>query len=218
MGAIAARLGFPPGGPWQVELEVNVGRRLLGEPRPTQLDALATSPGALMAFECKFTEKGGGCSRPGKRECNGRYELEPGNGFKNGGRCALTAKGVGYWERVPRLFSSLSADRDHAPCPFDGERYQWMRNLAAAQALAGTERAWAAVVVFADGAGLHAAGTDWAAFKGELAPAVQFDALSYQALLDMFAAANASAGLAPGEWPALMEHVLGKIAAVTGRE
>jgi hypothetical protein len=119
---------------------------------------------------------------------------------------------------VPGLFNSISADRDYAPCPFDGERYQWMRNLAAAQALAGKERSWAAAVVFADGVGLHAAATDWAAFKSELARDVRFQALSYQALIDLFSAANVAAGLGSGEWPTLLAHVQRKIISVTGRK
>lgn len=214
LGAMAARLSVPIGGPWQVSLEVNVGKQLLGEPRSTQLDALASSPGALIAFECKFTEKGGSCSRPGEGECNGRYELEPDNGFKRGGRCALTAKGVRYWDHVPGLFRSIPSDRDHAPCPFASERYQWMRNLAAARALAGSERAWAAAVVFAQGSGLHGAMTDWAAFKRELAPTVRFDAMSYQELLELFADAVVAVDLPLGEWSALRAHVREKISSV----
>lgn len=217
LGAVATKLGLPVEGPWRVSLEFSVGRQLLGEPRQTQLDALASSPSAVIAFECKFTEKGGGCSRPGEGECNGRFEIEPENRFKQGLRCALTAKGVRYWDYVPGLFRSISPDRDHVPCPFDGERYQWMRNLAAAQALAGPSRAWAAAVVFAEGAGLHAAQTDWAAFKTELAPAVRFEALSYQALIDQFVNAVEASGLPRGEWVALGAHVRKKITAVVAQ-
>jgi hypothetical protein len=92
-----------------------------------------------------------------------------------------------------------------------------MRNLAAVQVLAGPSRAWAAVVVYADAAGLHAAHTDWEGFKKELTPAVRFDAVSYQALLDLFTKAVGAAGLPRGEWLALSAHVQKKIAAVVAQ-
>jgi len=188
---------------------------LLGEPRPTQIDALAWSPEALIAIECKFTEAGGACSRTGRaKQCNGSYAPEPGNAFKGEHRCALTAKGIRYWEHVPALFRGLRADRTHAPCPFASERYQWMRNLAAARALA-DGRAWAALVVFADAPGLHAAGIDWAVFKRELAGGVRFEAISYQALLLGCGQAVGARGRDARLWKSLKDHVARKIRRVS---
>lgn len=39
--AIASTIGVAPGGPWAITLEWTDSARLLGEPRPTQVDALA---------------------------------------------------------------------------------------------------------------------------------------------------------------------------------
>lgn len=216
LGLVARELTLPEQGPWQVELEYSVPRTLLGEWRPTQIDALASSPHALIAFECKFTEAGGACSRTGATgQCGGAYALEPGNPHKGGHRCALTAKGIRYWEHVPALFKRLAPDRDHDPCPFAGERYQWMRNLAAARALA-DGRAWGVAVVYVDAPGLHAASIDWPAFRRELAPKVNFKPYSYQDLLITCSTPVAMTDRDTRGWDALLEHVVKKIRAVAG--
>lgn len=216
LGALARAVGVPDGGPWRVDLEFTMPGVLLGEPRPTQVDALAWSPHAVVAIECKFTEGGGACSRTGRaRQCNGRYAPEAGNAYKGDHRCALTAKGIRYWEHVPLLFEGLRADRDHSPCPFASERYQWMRNLAAARALA-DGRAWAVAVAFADAPKLHAAEYDWPAFKRELAGGVRFEALSYQKLISDCAAAVEASGRDTRRWEALARHVERKIERQTG--
>ncbi|SDN52490.1 hypothetical protein SAMN05216328_12878 [Ensifer sp. YR511] len=56
--AIAERAGVAPGGPWAVTLEWTDADRLLGEPRPTQVDALAVGSKAAFVIECKFTVSG----------------------------------------------------------------------------------------------------------------------------------------------------------------
>src|SRR5437763_760935 len=57
-------LGLPFEGSWTLELEERLSRELLGEPRPTQLDATARSEAGLLVLECKFTEAdAGACSQ-----------------------------------------------------------------------------------------------------------------------------------------------------------
>ncbi|MEY9999032.1 DUF2726 domain-containing protein [Sinorhizobium fredii] len=81
-------------GPWSITLEWTDKDRLLGEPRPTQVDALALGSMAALVIECKFTEPGGKCSPParshlGKPQCNGSYveQDNPTSGVRS--RCAL---------------------------------------------------------------------------------------------------------------------------------
>jgi len=138
------RLPLPVDGTWTVDIEHVVDRGLLGELRPTQLDALLRAPGALIVCECKFTEGDGGtCSQTGPissgshaglAQCNGRYELQrnPVNDLR--ARCALTAKGIRYWATIPEVLG-FNADLDHSPCPVAGGWYQWMRNLVVAREL-----------------------------------------------------------------------------------
>lgn len=153
--AIAERVGVAPGGPWAITLEWTDADRLLGEPRPTQVDALAVGSAAVLVIECKFTEPGGQCSqtavsRSGERQCNGSYvnQINPGNGVRS--QCALTGKGIRYWEYIPKVFT-LDPGVNHTPCPFRGDAYQWMRNALPAAAL-GKHRSLqaAALAAFAD--------------------------------------------------------------------
>ncbi|MBX5242020.1 hypothetical protein HJC00_27705 [Rhizobium sp. NLR22b] len=95
--AIAARVGVAPGGPWAITLEWTDSDRLLGEPRPTQVDALAVGAMAALVIECKFTKPGGQCSqtalsRSGERQCNGSYadQINPSNGLR--ARCVIVQK------------------------------------------------------------------------------------------------------------------------------
>ncbi len=139
LDAIAERVGVAPGGPWAVALEWMDADRLLGEPRPTQVDALAVGTKAALVIECKFTEPGGQCSqaavsRSGERQCNGSYadQINPRNGVR--AQCALTGKGIRYWEYIPEVFK-FDPGVDHTPCPFKGDTYQWMRNAVLAAAI-----------------------------------------------------------------------------------
>lgn len=153
--AIAERVGVAPSGPWAITLEWTDTDRLLGEPRPTQVDALAVGSAAALVIECKFTEPGGQCSQTAvsgfdERQCNGSYvdQINPGNGVRS--QCALTGKGIRYWEYIPTVFA-LDPGVDHTPCPFKGDAYQWMRNAVLAAAL-GKHRnlQGTALAVFAD--------------------------------------------------------------------
>jgi hypothetical protein len=136
--SVMMQLAFPTDGPrsatWSLGKEVEV--HTLGEPRPTQLDALIEGEADVVAVESKFCEAGAGtCSQP-PRQCNGRYELQtnPTNGVT--ARCALSGKGIRYWEHIPRLFD-LDSEQDYSgECLFRDGKYQYMRNFVAAESLA----------------------------------------------------------------------------------
>jgi hypothetical protein len=162
LDALAVRANLPAGGPWMVELEWTDNQRLLREPRRTQVDVLATGANAIMVIECKFTEPAGSCSQTrrlrsgrgaGLPQCTGRYELQRNPRTGKEARCALSAKEIRYWEVVPAIFD-LDASASHAPCPFKGEAFQWMRNMVLAHELSrqGGKDA-ACVVAFAAGGG-----------------------------------------------------------------
>ena len=154
VNAIAQRLGLEPDSGWQVELEWQDPDNLLnekqhGEPGRaggvTTVDVLARSKRYLLCIECKFTEGPGCCSQlsesGGPRQCSGEYRLQtnPRSGVE--ARCALSGKGIRYWEQIPGLFG-FAAQADHVPCPFAGEWYQLMRNCALAVELGRREGRW----------------------------------------------------------------------------
>jgi hypothetical protein len=125
--------------PDRLDLEYPVSH--LGEPQPTSLDAMATwhtPAGAYtVAIECKLTEADvGTCSmtRPGSTRgseqapprCDGTYTRQSQRTY----RCALSERGVRYWQHVPALFR-WPADQDLRPCSLDAT-YQLVRNVLAA--------------------------------------------------------------------------------------
>lgn len=194
---------FSTRGNWTLELEKLIDADYLCEPRSTQVDAAASDSRNLVFFECKFTEKdGGSCSQhkpiarganKGLRQCNGNYELQvnPVNGLSS--RCALTAKGVKYWNWIPEVMS-IANDSDHRPCPFAGPWYQWMRNLVACAAIAkDTKKNALFIVVYA--AGDHSAhfpmkrnitSENWKHLKSLVSTgSIYFDAVSYEDLLEV---------------------------------
>jgi hypothetical protein len=126
LGAWMADLSLPFAGPWRIDLELLVSRALLGEPRPTQVDAVAAGSNGLVLFECKFTEPDGGCcSQPipiangphrGLRQCDVNFadQVNPGTGVRF--PCALTGKGVRYWEGIPEVLE-IDCGHEHRPCP-----------------------------------------------------------------------------------------------------
>ena len=99
-----------------VELEYQVDH--LGEDprRCTSIDVVLRGKRHVYV-ECKLAEDGvGGCSRPRLADqdpdhCNGNYEHQMGRQV----RCALTARGIGYWQYIPGLFGWN--DIDQVPCP-----------------------------------------------------------------------------------------------------
>jgi hypothetical protein len=209
--ALVARWGLAVLGPWQFCLERTVPRTTLGEPRPTQIDASIESNTGLVFFECKFTEAdGGACSQTkplgwtssnrGKVQCTGDYVLQvnPVNGKRF--RCALTGKGVRYWDVVPRVLS-VANDVDHRPCPFKGGWYQWMRNLVACGIISElSHKQGAFVILYADGPFPMAEKIDssgWQEFQSLTAgKAIPLITMSYQELLALATAAVAPADAA----------------------
>jgi len=112
---LSARINLPEAGPWQIYLEWEDDRNRLRESRKrSQVDSVAKSRSATILFECKFGETdGGACSQTllvrgglhaGMKQCNGNYEMQenPVNGTS--ARCALTGKGIKYWELIPSVF------------------------------------------------------------------------------------------------------------------
>jgi hypothetical protein len=161
LGELATELRLPAEGPWQIELEwIDSGNELRESGARSQIDAVAKSPRSLIFVECKFTEADGGCcSQPnpissgpnkGKIQCNGNYSQQTNPVTLHEGKCALTSKGIRYWEIGPKVLR-LDPTLDYSPCPFSGPVYQWMRNLSLCwlQA-AGSNRRPGFLVVYAD--------------------------------------------------------------------
>lgn len=221
LSALARECGLPDAGPWVLELEWVDPDNLLCEPTPTQVDAIAFGRDSLVVIECKFTEVGGGCSQPnsiatgshrGRRQCNGDYafQINPVNAI--GARCALTGKGVRYWETIPRLFG-LDGEQDHRPCPFRGKAYQWMRNVVLADRLASSRAVSAAVVAaYADAEGLATARDARSGSLGQPAASGRrlVVPLSYQSIVGLARSQSED----PSEWQALAMWVERKIKTV----
>ncbi|MCC7358631.1 MAG: hypothetical protein IT317_04095 [Anaerolineales bacterium] len=215
LDALATELGLPADGPWQVDLEWCDRENALGESQSTPMDVVLRSPRLLLSVECKFAELDGGVCKQTKRgkhlpaQCSGRYaeQVNPRNGLQ--ARCALSAKGMRYWDWVPRIFK-VNPETDHQPCPFAGPWYQWMRLMTITAAVAEREaRQPAFAVVYVDATRLPMARKDWTAFRAILRDdAMPFHTLSFQRVLVLAAAA------APHDpvWPELTAWVEGKIA------
>lgn len=225
---LAAFLGVQSGGPWNVELEWRDPLNRLHERRRTQVDAIARSPHEVIAFEVRFTEgPGAGCSQTsplargphrGMVQCNGNYEPQtnPTSGVR--ARCALTAKGIHYWEAIPRVFS-YSARAVYRPCPFAADEFQWMRNHALAWRVARDEGLHpTAAVVYAESTYLRfpmlLAGNVWGDFlQAVRSEAIASRVLSVQTLTRLAVAATRGA---PGAdtWMGLQRWVEDKVSRV----
>lgn len=117
---------------WNIELEYT-DCALLNEPTSTQIDVFLKSSEKVIFIESKFTEKGGGsCSQP-PEQCTGNYQLQINQ--KNGilSKCALTGKGIRYWDVIEEVIN-YKKNADYIPCPFKGMEYQWMRTICFAKA------------------------------------------------------------------------------------
>jgi hypothetical protein len=228
LDALAASLGLPTGGPWEVALEWHDPDNLLREKTPTFVDAVARSPRALIFFECKFSESdGGACSqtRPiaagrhrGLRQCSGYYSPQVNPVNQREARCALTAKGIAYWDVIPTVFGYPAA-ASIAPCPFAGPWFQWMRNLTTCYAVARHLHLRSAfVLAYAEGPGLPMSQRvhqpDWQWLLNRVDPAaVVIQALALQSLLRLAAESDP---LEP-VWTELSAWVTRKIDSVCGR-
>lgn len=193
MGAVAAEIGVPTEGPWEIYLEWSDPLNGLAELTTTKVDAVAIGSGAIILFECKFTEGGGTCSqivpdRKGHTACSGAYKATS----ERQQRCSLSSKGIRYWDHIAELFG-IEAGQDHEPCPFALDTYQWMRNVVLARSLASTTGKKARVVAaYAEAPFLQTAAKAKTGLLG-LPTVRQRDAivpLSYQGLIEI-AAKNA---------------------------
>lgn len=207
--AWADALSLPPFGRTQFVPEVVLSPELLGERRSTQVDALVQGDASSALVECKFTEAdGGSCSQPFERElpdgskaaqCNGSYELQKNPITGTTQRCALSAKGIRYWELIPQVLR-VPDDLDHSPCPFVGGWFQWMRNLVAARALAQQSgRPHSFVIACAEGEfpmSRKIQTAEWQRFTELLTGAVELRAVSFQRLLSV---GREATGAADGE-------------------
>ena len=135
-------------------------------PRQTQLDFLALGPSGVVAVEAKFTEQGfSSCT------CDGRSE----------GICSERVFERPYWEEAKR---NLGLRRRRSDCGLS-LAYQPVRNIAAAAAIAGTERS-AAFVLFYDKRNPYFGGSGaWKGWVSVLSflnrrAAVPFAAVSWQ--------------------------------------
>ena len=163
------------------------------------MDAVIRGTKSTALVERKFTEPdGGACSQTRRRklangqraaQCNGSY-VEQINPVASSGSetalCALTAKGIRYWEFIPSVFH-LASDVAHEPCPFARGEYQWMRNLVAAKALAlQTGRPHSFVIAYVDGP-FHMPrklqSDEWRAFRSRVREEVPIAAISFQRLI-----------------------------------
>ena len=194
--AWAQQLKLASFGPLDITLEHPVPPGLLREPRSTQIDVLITGEERSAVLECKFTEADGGhCSQTGMREmsngdrvrqCDGSYhpQVNPLNG--KSARCALTAKGIAYWDWIPKILH-VEPGEDYSPCPFAGGMYQWMRNAVTAAAMSEQSgRPTAFILVYADGpfpAAASTQGGSWHKFTSLLNDLPDVRHVTFQSLI-----------------------------------
>jgi hypothetical protein len=223
-------MGLPAGGPWCVDIEWKDSVNRLRERTRTQVDAMARSPNCVILFECKFTEtEAGSCSQTQAltrkngplvpKRCNGNYErqVNPVNGIEN--RCALSGRGIRYWDIIHKTFS-YDASVNYAPCPFRGDFFQLMRNVVLAWQLAQDGSAVPAfVTIYADSPMLPfpkwIASPRWQQFTQSLRPwEIVCRAVSYQALINLAILAVDDGGEASTLWRELGSWIDRKIATV----
>jgi hypothetical protein len=235
LDALATTLGVPTGSPWTITLEWTARPTLLNEPRPNQVDVYLENPSSVILMECKFTEQdGGACSQTVKRNnstpCNGNYAasiLSPPSsppvvsGNPSSLRCALSGKGIQYWDIIPKVFH-LDAQTDYQPCPFAGPAYQWMRNLVVAYKVARQKNKQPAVViVYAESPGLPMAqkvrSKAWTQFVRTVKQdQVPLHVRSYQEILTLAQETTRQGSGEQTVWKELAEWVNRKISALNG--
>ena len=156
----AARVELRPAGEPELRCEVRGQRDVLNEiggSNATCPDVLVEWPQATLTIESKFTEHLGACGQIDLRRARGRTEIRPkkcsGNHAsgsdlqtKTNAACRLTVpenegrRGYRserwYWNVGARLFREDVLAPPHSPCPFADGKYQLMRNLCFAAALA----------------------------------------------------------------------------------
>ena len=128
-------------------------------------------------------------------------------------RCALSGKGIRYWDVIPKVFT-ISNDNDLIPCPFRYARYQWMRNLTNCYAIAEASHLHPAFfIVYADAPNLPMAqkvkSKAWADLRNSVrTDIIPFEAVSYQ---DLIAIASEAGQSISAPWSRLSLWVENKI-------
>jgi hypothetical protein len=228
MNALAAELGIEPDQGWKIDLEwIDKKKNILKELRQTQVDVKAQGQRTLILMECKFTEQdGGSCSQvkplqkgkyKGICQCDGSYRVRvnPVNGKAE--YCALTAKGIRYWDLIPNIFE-LDSRQEYEECPFRGGWFQWMRNLVLCRELAGNGLQPKVAVVYVDSPSMpfkqKMESGEWAEFLETLKKKDLLGTLSYQRVLELGAEALNTFEAERQTWEELKRHVQGKIARV----
>ncbi len=223
----ASSLGIPVKGPWSVKLEWLDERNLLNERRQTQVDVFIRSSETIICIECKFTESAGGfCSQAqplnrgkhkGIAQCDGNYSRQINPVNRKTARCALTGKGIRYWDVISDVFQ-YSANSDYNPCPFAGSEFQWMRNMVLSGSVARHEGRYPAfVLMYADSPDLHIpkylVSQAWRDFTSTIRPgSLSFQAVSFQSFIERAEESLNSRGISGREWLGLREWANRKIA------
>lgn len=228
LDGIAADLGLPHSGSWEVNLEWSDAENRLKETRKTQVDAVAFNAQSLLLFECKFSEKEfGSCSQlqryKGVKRCNGNYAMQV-NPEKPEcpAFCALTGKGIRYWEIIPEVLRFDTSDT-HSPCPFQGSWFQWMRNLVLCHEVATAKGMRGAfVLVYADSDNLafpkEIAGESFRQFRQTVrTERIGFETLTYQRMLRTAVKRLGERGASSTSWEELLKWVERKIQVVEAR-
>jgi hypothetical protein len=211
----AAGVVLRPEGSPRLCCEVRERREVLNEiggSNATCPDVLVDWPGVVLTIESKFTEHLGPCGqidarRPsGKlvikaRACSGNHET--GSDLRTGtdAACRLTvSENEGhrgyrsprrYWEVASRLFRPEIVEPPRSPCPFADGKYQLMRNLCFAAALAQNglpHRGFAFLLAYAGAApSATESASDFEAFRTMLLPTVAqcVGAITYEKLSDV---------------------------------
>jgi len=128
-------------------------------------------------------------------------------------RCALSGKGIRYWDVIPNVFK-MRNDEDISPCPFRYSWYQWMRNLTNCYALAEASHLRPAfIIVFAEAENLLMAqkvkSKAWADLHRSIrTDVIPFNTISYQELIGI--ACEMDKGIS-APWPMLSSWVENKI-------
>jgi hypothetical protein len=147
-GIELARSGKP-----EVECEVRGRREVLNEHggvNPTCPDVLAIWPDSVLTVESKFTETLAPCLQIDTRACSGEHKVGSDLGTKTDAPCRLAVavnKGKRgyrsarlYWEIGKQCFKPEVLAPPRSPCPFADGKFQLMRNLCFAAALAQAEK------------------------------------------------------------------------------
>jgi hypothetical protein len=130
-------------------------------------------------------------------------------------RCALTGKGIRYWDVIPVVFG-LDPERDRSPCPFKGDAYQWMRNVVLAHMLSSARGVSGAVIAaYAEHDSFNTAKKVREGRLGHAASSGigRVTPLPYQSIVHL----AQSLSTKPSEWHELAQWVERKITTVASR-